>query len=107
MFVIAGVVRVGEGQREALKPAIEAMETASRAEEGNVAYSFSFDCADPCGLRVFEHWQSDEALAAHFAAPHMAAFQAALGEAGVQGADVLRYDVSSVGPLAGLRNAGS
>ena len=48
---------------------------------------------------MFEKWQSQADLDAHFATPHMAEFGAALGSCGVTGMDVKKYVVSSEGDV--------
>jgi quinol monooxygenase YgiN len=73
------------------------MET--RREAGCISYTFSGDFADRGRFRVFEEWESQAALDAHFASPHMAAFQAAVGGLGVKRVAIQRYEVSSVGPV--------
>jgi quinol monooxygenase YgiN len=54
---------------------------------------------DPGTIRVFEQWESQEALDLHFASPHMARFQQALGGLGVEGMNIQRFEIESVGPL--------
>ncbi len=73
----------------------------TRQEAGNISYTFSADLEEPGLFHVFEQWESDEALKAHFTAPHMATFQKAMGGFGVKGMDIKRYDVSKVGPIGG------
>jgi quinol monooxygenase YgiN len=65
---------------DALKSALAAMEQASQAEEGCEDFTFSVEVNNPNKLRITERWQSAEFLAAHFKAPHMATFQAAMRE---------------------------
>ena len=52
------------------------METASRAEEGCLDYTFSIELSDPAVIRITDKWATVEALKAHFNTPHMAEFQA-------------------------------
>ncbi|MDE0885476.1 MAG: putative quinol monooxygenase [Myxococcota bacterium] len=99
MFVIAGTIQVDPAKRqEAVGPAAEMMRE-TRMEPGNIEYAFSLDMGDETIIRVFEQWESQEALDLHFAAPHMATFRKVLGELGVTGMDMKRYEIESVGPL--------
>jgi quinol monooxygenase YgiN len=99
MLVIAGHIRLDPAKREdALRAALAVME-ATRREAGCVSYTFSADLADAGKFWIFEEWESPAALAAHFQAPHMAAFQKAVGGLGVREMAIQRYEVSSVGPL--------
>ena len=99
MFVIAGTIRVDPAKREgAVSPAAEMMRE-TRKEAGNIDYAFSLDMGDDATIRVFEQWESQEALDLHFASPHMKRFQQTLGELGITGMDMQRFEIESVGPL--------
>ena len=67
--------------RGPLKPAIAAMEAASRAEPGCEDYTFSVELNNSGVIRITERWRDMQALAEHFATPHMATFGAAMGAA--------------------------
>jgi quinol monooxygenase YgiN len=101
MLVIAGQIRIDPARREdAVRAAVEVQE-ATRREAGCISYTFSADLAEPGLFRIFEEWESPEALAAHFGAPHMAKFQAAVAGLGVKEMKVQRYEIASVGPVRG------
>lgn len=72
MIVIEGSVRLPPDRIEAARPAMEKMMRASRAEAGCLDYAYSLDLLEPGMIRITERWESREALAAHFASPHMA-----------------------------------
>ena len=59
-----------------MSAAVEMMK-ATHEEVGCLAYVFSRDEMTPGRVNVFEKWESDVALAAHFEAPHMAEWRAA------------------------------
>ena len=99
MIVIAGAIRIETAkQSEAVAAAIEMMEETHK-EEGCISYVFSRDLTEAGAFRLFEEWESQEALDLHFAAPHMAKFQKVLGGIGVKEMAVQKYEVSSVGPV--------
>ena len=99
MLVIAGEIEIDPGNRDkAIAAALRMMEE-TRREAGCISYTFTGDFADHGRFRVFEEWESQAALEAHFASPHMAAFQAAVGGLGVKRVAIQRYEVSSVGPV--------
>ena len=75
--------------------------TCATREKGCLNYVISADVGDEGLFHLFEEWESQEALDAHFKSPHMATFQKSLGSLGVKELKVLRYEVSSVGPLGG------
>jgi quinol monooxygenase YgiN len=99
MIVVKATARVKADQKDAAVAAAKAMAVATEAEEGNISYTFSVDIDDPLRVHLFEEWHTEEALAEHFATPHMADFVTALG--GVIDGDMptTKYIVSSSGPL--------
>jgi quinol monooxygenase YgiN len=101
MLVIAGTIRMDPAKVDEATPATVDVMKATRAEAGCVAYAFSRDLGDPGLIHVFEEWESQEALDAHFETPHMATFQKAMTGFGIQEIRLQRYEVSSVGPLGG------
>ncbi len=101
MIVIAGHIQIDIAQRDnATAAALKVME-ATRQEEGCISYTFSADLDDESVFHIFEEWESQEALGAHFATPHMAEFQKKMGGFGVKDAKIRRYEIESVGPLGG------
>ena len=101
MLVIAGHIRLDPAKREAAVAAARAVTEATRREAGCISYGFSADLSDPGLFYVFEEWESQAALDAHFKTPHMADFQRAMGGFGIRGVKIQRYEVASVKPLMG------
>lgn len=101
MLVIAGTISIDPEKCEAATAAALEMMEATHREDGCISYTFSRELADPGGFRIFEEWQSQEALDAHMKTPHMAKFQGLMGGFGVRGMKVQRYEVASVEPLRG------
>ena len=99
MFVIAGEIEIDPAQCEAAVTAALRMMQETRKEAGCISYSFSGDLEESGLFRIFEEWESQQALDAHFASPHMATFQTTVGGLGVRRMTIKRYEVSSVGPL--------
>ena len=99
MLVIAGTIEIDPSKLEDAKVAAIEMMAETHKESGNLAYVFSSDYENDGIVHVFEQWESQEALDAHFKAPHMAKFQQAMGGFGVKGMAVQKYQISSVGPL--------
>jgi quinol monooxygenase YgiN len=99
MLIVAGEIEIDPAHREeAVAAALEMME-ATRREAGCVTYAFSADLADPGRFRIFEEWESQAALDAHFAAPHMASFQARVAALGVRAMRIQKYEIARSGPL--------
>ncbi|HEY2357314.1 MAG TPA: putative quinol monooxygenase [Phenylobacterium sp.] len=98
-LIIAGTVRVPPSNLAGLKPHMEAMLAASRAEDGCLEYSYAEDVAEPGLVRVFEAWRDQAALDAHFKTEHMAAWRAAWPSFGVSDRRLFAYEVASQRPL--------
>ena len=85
MVHVIAVITAKTGQRESILTHFRANVPAVRAEKGCIEYSAAID-ADPAlpiqakygpdSIVVVEKWESIDALKAHGAAPHMAAFGA-------------------------------
>lgn len=100
MLIIAGKFRIDVAHRDAAIAAANEMMAETRKEQGCHAYTFSADLSEPARFHLFERWESQSALDAHFVAPHMARFRAALGKLGVSDFEVAKYTISGVGPVA-------
>jgi quinol monooxygenase YgiN len=98
-LVIAGTVRVPPENLAGLKPHMQAMLAASRAEDGCLAYSYGEDVAEPGLIRVFEAWRDQACLDAHVQTPHMAAWRAAWPRFGVFDRRLTAYEVVAERPL--------
>lgn len=101
MLVIAGIVRIDPANKVAAGSAAQEVMAATRQEAGCISYTFSADLSDESLFHVFEEWESEEALGAHFQTPHMAEFQGKFGSFGVSETRLQKYEVASVAPLGG------
>jgi len=98
-LLVAGTVRVPPANVHAFRPHMVAMMTASRAEDGCIAYGYAEDVGEPGLIHVFEAWRDQAALDAHFAAPHLAAWRAQWPSFGVSDRRLTAYDVAAERPL--------
>ena len=99
MLIVTGTIEVGESSVEAAKKAAAAMGPASRAEAGCRAYAFFQDIESPTTFRVYEEWEDQAALTAHFNTPHMAAFNEALKALEVKAANVVKFEPGPASPV--------
>jgi quinol monooxygenase YgiN len=83
MIRVVAVITAKSGRRDEILAAFRANVPAVRAEQGCVEYAAHVDASGigpfqakfgPDTFVVLEIWSSPEALAAHIAAPHMAAY---------------------------------
>jgi quinol monooxygenase YgiN len=85
MIHVLAIVTAKPGKREAILREFRANIAAVRAEKGCIEYGPAIDAEGiggfqtkfgPDGFVVIEKWESTDALKAHAAAPHMAAYAA-------------------------------
>ena len=103
MIIISACIDTEPGTVEAMSDAITTMMNASEAEEGCHAYVFSTEIGNPTNLRIFECWEDEAALKAHFKTPHMAAFQAAMASNPPKGTDLKTFAVTGEIPFPDVR----
>ncbi|WP_417513035.1 putative quinol monooxygenase [Minwuia sp.] len=96
MIVVSGTFRLGASSVEAAKAAAIEMARETRKEDGCITYAFFQSIEEPTTFRVFEEWESDVHLKAHFEVAHMKTFRARLGELEVLERNVKKYVVADV-----------
>ncbi len=69
--IIAGTIRLPPQNLGRARPIMEAVLSASRAEDGCIEYSYAQDVLDPGLIRIFEIWRDQAALDAHLQAEHL------------------------------------
>jgi quinol monooxygenase YgiN len=99
MIVIAGTISFDPANRAALDSGFDTMQAATLEEAGCLAYECYVSRKDPGTVLMFEKWESEEALGAHMASPHMAAFGAVMGAIGITGIDIKKYTGATEGSL--------
>ena len=101
MLIVEGWIRMEPADIDRLTPAAGTMIAATLKEEGCLAYAFARDLVDSGLLRLVERWRDEEALAAHFQTPHMAAFNQAIAGTTRLGGSVKVYTVDAARTLIG------
>jgi quinol monooxygenase YgiN len=91
MVVVMGSVRTAPGEIDRLMADLTALVTATRAEDGCELYAVARDLLDPQVLHISELWRDRQALTAHFATPHVAAFNAVLASAKIESMRAVAY----------------
>ena len=94
MIIVTGEFRMPVERRAEAVEAMERVIAATLKEPGCIAYSYAEDIREPGLFRVSEQWESREALAAHFAAPHMKQWQSERAALGMIGRVVTAFSVS-------------
>jgi quinol monooxygenase YgiN len=101
MIIIAGTIDLQDPRKrvEVLAIASKLQQKTRDEEPGCLAYVFS---ADPCvegRLVVYELWQDEASLAAHFKHPNYLNMRDALGRIGLKGADNRKYRIDLSEPV--------
>jgi len=80
MLIVAGRGQIrGDRRSEAVAAAVK-MARATQAEAGCRSYAFHADLEDANTFLIFELRDDEAALLAHFQTPHMAEFNAVIGQ---------------------------
>ena len=93
------ILEEGEIEGEGVRDAFCIMDEESQKEPGCLKYTSSVDINDSTVVRIYELWESMEALEPHFKTAHMAAFQAALSKVRTRSMDAKVYEISREMPF--------
>ncbi len=93
MLIVSAEIVVEEGAVDKVRDALRTMEDETRKEPGCLTYAFSVDINAPTVMRIFERWESMDALKAHLKMPHMATFGAAVGKIQPKSVDIKAYEI--------------
>jgi quinol monooxygenase YgiN len=96
MLLVIGTIRVAPEDVARVRPVMDELVAATRAEDGCIEYSCAEDLLDPGLLHVKEIWRDKAALDAHFTAPHIAKAGAAMGSLNVQGRELRMCEVEGL-----------
>lgn len=102
MILVQGYARFEPGEIARLKPELEAMMAASRAEPGCEAYCYAVDLGDSDSITICERWADQAALDAHFETPHMARLGAVLGTARIRAIKIDAWEGSFLRTVMGV-----
>lgn len=97
MIIITGSFRVPPGSIDLIRPAMETMIHASRAEDGCIEYAYALDVLDPGLVRVIERWRDRDALEAHFRTVHIADWRAQVAALAISDRELIGYDTQDDG----------
>jgi len=99
MIIVAGVLEIRSGSLEVLRPHMETMLAASRAEPGCLSYSYAIDLLEPHIVRVHEEWRTADDLERHFASDHLQRWRRALAKIGIVRRDLQRWETGPGVPV--------
>lgn len=94
MEVIHVKIEVAEQNRQAFVDAARTVERATQEDPGCIYYRFHESIVERGTFVLIEEWSDADALAAHIAQPHVAAYRAASAEL-VQTSEAVLFEVAS------------
>jgi quinol monooxygenase YgiN len=99
VIIILGTVRLPHDNIAKARTAMQAMVTASRAEDGCIEYGYSEDLLEPGLIRVTEIWRDATVLDAHFKTPHLAAWRATWPDLAISERRLFAYEAGEARPI--------
>ena len=99
MYIVSGTFDFDPAQHDRAVELVGPLVEATLAEDGNVTYGFWFHPTNPGQLRVYEEWESEDALDGHMATEHMATFMVGVAEIGVTGVAIDKHRVAESSKL--------
>ena len=98
-IIISGTVDLPPENLEAALEAIAPLVEGARAQPGCLDYDWCPDPLRPGRLRVFERWESEDALAEHFRNEWYLRMRETVGRFGLLAADNAKYRVDLSEPV--------
>ncbi|CAN0586319.1 unnamed protein product [Ectocarpus sp. 12 AP-2014] len=101
MIVVTGTFKITDLMRAAaMQPVVLNAISDSRNEPGCLVYEFAQLIDDAQAFRIYEEWESKEALDAHMQTDHFKALSEALEKAGVTDLSVMKFEAGERTPLS-------
>lgn len=99
MIIVSGTLRLRPESVAALRAIAEVTLRETRKEEGCILYSFAEDLLEPGLIRIYEEWETMEALDAHGRTPHIEAWREAVKAEGPLGRELKTVEAGKTAPL--------
>ena len=90
-ILIRAVIKLDPEQRDQALSSAASLIQLALEEPGCLAYTWGADMAHGDTIHVFEEWENEEALAAHFTAPSFFGMSEHLAKHGLLGAEAKKY----------------
>ena len=103
LIAVEAAIRVADpSRRDEIVASSVAIQRATRDDEpGCLVYSFAADPCEPDLIQVYELWQDEASLAAHFDHPNYTAMREMLNAAGLASAVSRKFLVAAAAPVYG------
>jgi quinol monooxygenase YgiN len=94
MLIVSGIIDIDPANHDAANELFAPLVAATLAEDGCITYGFWANPANPGQFRVYEEWESTDAMGLHMGSDHMATFLVGMGGLGVTGTSITQHTVS-------------
>ena len=94
MLIVSGIISVEASDHDAMVELVGPLVRATLAEQGNLTYGFWASPTEPGVFRVYEEWESTDAMGEHMVSEHMATFLGAMGALAITGTELHQHTVS-------------
>ncbi|MEP6343749.1 MAG: putative quinol monooxygenase [Maricaulaceae bacterium] len=98
-FIIYAEIDVQDEKRSALLEALFPLIEKIRAQTGCVNYDWNMDSSNEGRINVYEEWEDEAALTAHFAGDNFKAMGAKISEHGILGAKARKFSINQEGSV--------
>ena len=98
-FIIYAEIDVQDEKRAALLEALFPLIEKIRAQTGCVSYDWNMDSSNEGRINVYEEWEDETALTAHFAGDNFKAMGAKISEHGILGAKARKFSINQEGSV--------
>lgn len=99
MIVVTGLIEIAETDREKAVLLANELAQETRKEAGCITYGFYEDIGHPCRIRVYEEWESEDALTRHFNMPHMIRFAEGMSDIEIDAMDIQKFEAGPRTPV--------
>jgi quinol monooxygenase YgiN len=100
-IVISAQIDLDPAKREEALRTAQPWIDGALSQPGCIHYDWSADVNNPSRVNVFEEWESEASLAAHFAGPQYAGMLGHIGQSGLIGAVSRKYRVDAEAEVYG------
>lgn len=99
MIIIAGTIDIDPSRRDEALAAGRQLEAQTRKLPGCLDYVWTVDGLSLATIYVYERWQDEASLAAHFQGPLYRGMRDSIGSHGIRGASVAKYRIDLAEPV--------
>lgn len=98
-FIINAEIDIQDEKRAGLLEALTPLIVKVRAQTGCVRYDWGADSSNGGRINIYEEWEDEAALAAHFAGDNFKAMGAEIGKHGVLGVNARKFSINQEGSV--------